>query len=63
MFIQCDVTRYNEQAAGFSSVLRKWGRVDAYCANAGIIDRGSLYVLKYRGVEEQVMISTADADV
>jgi hypothetical protein len=47
-FLQCDISRYDEQAHAFSAVFQKWGRLDALCANAGIIDRSSIYILKWR---------------
>ncbi|OAL19026.1 hypothetical protein AYO22_10355 [Fonsecaea multimorphosa] len=52
MFCQCDISHYNEQASAFSAVFRKCGRIDALCANAGIIDRSSIYILKWRGKTE-----------
>ncbi|OAP60017.1 hypothetical protein AYL99_05019 [Fonsecaea erecta] len=52
MFCQGDISRYQEQASAFSTVFQKWGRLDALCANAGIIDRSSIYILKWRGKTE-----------
>ncbi|KIW91782.1 uncharacterized protein Z519_07752 [Cladophialophora bantiana CBS 173.52] len=39
MFCQCDISHCHEQASAFSAAFRKWGRIDALCADAGIIDR------------------------
>lgn len=36
----------------FQAVWGKWNRIDALCANAGVVDRGSLYILDERGSGE-----------
>lgn len=36
----------------FSSVWSTWGRLDALCANAGIVDRSSVFILNWRGKDE-----------
>ncbi|RMD42858.1 hypothetical protein DV735_g2272, partial [Chaetothyriales sp. CBS 134920] len=51
-FFHCDVASYDSQASAFSSVFKKWGRIDALCANAGINDRSSIYILSHRGKTE-----------
>ncbi|RMZ83546.1 hypothetical protein DV738_g1144, partial [Chaetothyriales sp. CBS 135597] len=51
-FFHCDVASYDSQASAFSSVFKKWGRIDALCANAGIIDRSSIYIYAHRGKNE-----------
>ena len=51
-FFDCDVADYDSQAAAFSKVWEKYGRIDALCANAGIIDRSSIYILGHRGKTE-----------
>ncbi|KAK3061569.1 hypothetical protein LTS18_005908 [Coniosporium uncinatum] len=38
-FFQCNVADYDSQARMFQGVWSKWGRLDALCANAGIVDR------------------------
>ncbi|KAF1845600.1 NAD(P)-binding protein [Cucurbitaria berberidis CBS 394.84] len=43
IFIQCDVESYQSQADLFRSVWGKWGRLDVLIANAGSVDRGSMY--------------------
>jgi NADP-dependent 3-hydroxy acid dehydrogenase YdfG len=52
VFLQCDITSYSEQATALSNTVKKWGRIDVFCANAGIIDRSSIYMLKHRGESE-----------
>lgn len=48
-FFRCNVCDYDEQAEAFTQVWTKWGRLDAFLANAGHSDRGSLYILDHRG--------------
>jgi NAD(P)-dependent dehydrogenase (short-subunit alcohol dehydrogenase family) len=43
LFVQCDVTDYESQANLFRTVWQKWGRLDVLIANAGCVDRGSVY--------------------
>jgi NADP-dependent 3-hydroxy acid dehydrogenase YdfG len=38
-FIKTNVADYDSQAKTFQAVWDKWGRIDALCANAGIVDR------------------------
>jgi NAD(P)-dependent dehydrogenase (short-subunit alcohol dehydrogenase family) len=47
-FFQADVASYTSQAEMFTAVWKYWGRIDALCANAGIADRSSLYILSHR---------------
>lgn len=51
-FFHANVASYSSQAAMFTAVWEKWGRIDALCANAGIADKSSLYVLDWRGKDE-----------
>lgn len=48
MYAPCDVALYTSQAALFQSAWAKWGRLDAFVANAGIVDQGSRYNLARR---------------
>lgn len=47
-FFKVDVADYDSQARGFEAVFSKWGRIDAVLANAGIVDRSSIYILTHR---------------
>ncbi|EME47823.1 hypothetical protein DOTSEDRAFT_60215 [Dothistroma septosporum NZE10] len=47
-FFQADVASYDSQAAMFKSVWQAWNRIDLLCANAGIVDRGSVYIFSHR---------------
>jgi NAD(P)-dependent dehydrogenase (short-subunit alcohol dehydrogenase family) len=38
-FYKCDIADYDSQAEMFQQVWDKHGRIDALCANAGIVDR------------------------
>ncbi|TLD24081.1 hypothetical protein PspLS_06547 [Pyricularia sp. CBS 133598] len=50
MFAQCDVASYEQQAAAFSAVWSRWGRLDVFVANAGGLDRDSKYNFDRREV-------------
>ena len=50
-FFQCNVADYDDQARMFTSVWETWGQIDALCANAGIVDQSSLYILDRRHSE------------
>ncbi|EOA85123.1 uncharacterized protein SETTUDRAFT_172074 [Exserohilum turcica Et28A] len=43
IFVQCDVSSYSSQANLFQTVWKRWGRLDLLIANAGCVDRGSVY--------------------
>ncbi|KAH9433443.1 hypothetical protein MCOR02_005491 [Pyricularia oryzae] len=45
LFVKCDVTSYEQQAAAFLAVWQRWGRLDAFVANAGVTDSESRYNL------------------
>lgn len=47
-FFSCNVASYDSQASMFAKVWEKYGRIDALCANAGIVDRSSIYILDQR---------------
>lgn len=38
-FHHCNVADYDSQAKAFQEVWNKYGRLDALCANAGIVDK------------------------
>lgn len=42
-FHYCDVADYDSQAKAFQEVWNKYGRLDALCANAGIVDKRCLH--------------------
>ncbi|KAK6200759.1 hypothetical protein LQW54_009563 [Pestalotiopsis sp. IQ-011] len=48
IFIQCAVESYSSQANVFRTVWNKWGRLDVLIANAGIVDKGSVYNFGHR---------------
>ncbi|KAH8738224.1 15-hydroxyprostaglandin dehydrogenase [Ilyonectria robusta] len=47
-FHTCDVSDYDSQAKCFQEVWDIYGRLDALCANAGIVDKSSIYILDHR---------------
>ena len=53
-FFTADVASYDDQAKLFSEVFKLWGHIDAYCANAGIVDTSSIYIYdwKNKGVDD-----------
>jgi NAD(P)-dependent dehydrogenase (short-subunit alcohol dehydrogenase family) len=53
-FWETNVADYDSQARMFQDVFEKWGRVDALLANAGIVDKSSIYILNHRGNETYV---------
>lgn len=55
IFIQCDIADYDQQAKAYTEVWKKYGRIDALLANAGIVDRSSIYILDWRGKDEYVL--------
>ncbi|KAH9823608.1 15-hydroxyprostaglandin dehydrogenase [Teratosphaeria destructans] len=48
-FFQCHLDSYASQAEMYKAVWSIWGRLDLVCANAGIVDKGSLYQFAWRG--------------
>lgn len=50
--VPCDVSDYDSQAEAFKTTFDHWGRIDALCANAGIVDESSIYILGSRGKTE-----------
>ncbi|KAK5685093.1 hypothetical protein LTS10_003168 [Elasticomyces elasticus] len=51
-FYKTNVADYASQAATFSAVFASHGRIDALCANAGICDKGSIFILIHRNKDE-----------
>lgn len=51
-FFRADVASYASQAEAFQKIWDKWHRIDALLANAGIVDKFSLYMLDQRGQNE-----------
>lgn len=49
IFVKCDVSSYESQAAMFQAIWKKWHRLDVLIANAGSVDRDSKYILSHRG--------------
>jgi NAD(P)-dependent dehydrogenase (short-subunit alcohol dehydrogenase family) len=50
-FWEADVAIYESQARAFACVFRTWGRIDALLANAGIVDKSSIYILDHRDID------------
>ncbi|KAM7220168.1 NAD(P)-binding protein [Rhypophila decipiens] len=48
IFLPTDVASYASQCAAFSAIFSRFGRIDALCANAGVVDRCSLYLQSHR---------------
>ncbi|KAL4771226.1 hypothetical protein BDW60DRAFT_208191 [Aspergillus nidulans var. acristatus] len=47
-FFPADVSKYDEYANVFRQVRKLWGRIDALCANAGIVDTSSVYIYDWK---------------
>lgn len=52
LVVKANVGDYDDQAKAFAAVFEKWGRIDALLANAGIVDRSSVYILNHRNSKE-----------
>ena len=50
-FYPTNVASYDSQASTFRQVFHDFGRLDALCANAGIVDKGSRYLFRTRGAQ------------
>ncbi|KAH7406051.1 15-hydroxyprostaglandin dehydrogenase [Phaeosphaeria sp. MPI-PUGE-AT-0046c] len=48
----CNVADYDSQAEAFQQVWNKYGRLDALCANAGIVDKSSIYIFEHRNSDK-----------
>jgi NAD(P)-dependent dehydrogenase (short-subunit alcohol dehydrogenase family) len=48
LFFQANLEDYQSQVAMYKGVYKAWGRIDALCANAGIVDKSSVYILNWR---------------
>ena len=62
-FFETDVASYESQAKTFEAVFKKWGRIDALLANAGIVDRSSIYILNYRNSDRYVSLPAQGTDL
>lgn len=49
---KCNVADYDSQAEAFQQVWNKYGRLDALCANAGIVDKSSIFIFEHRGSDK-----------
>ncbi|PKS04867.1 hypothetical protein jhhlp_008231 [Lomentospora prolificans] len=49
MFAECDVSSYASQSKMFLAVWNKWARIDVVIANAGFVDRATIYNFAGRG--------------
>lgn len=69
IFVQCDVSSYESQANLLKTAWDKWHRLDAFIANAGVVDQGSVYNLAHRDnssiddVPPEPNLSCTDIDV
>jgi NAD(P)-dependent dehydrogenase (short-subunit alcohol dehydrogenase family) len=60
IFVECDVRSYTSQKTLFQHVWNKWNRLDVVIANAGCVDRGSIYNFKRRNVAVEDLPSEPD---
>ncbi|KAF3017798.1 hypothetical protein E8E14_009702 [Neopestalotiopsis sp. 37M] len=51
IFVQSAVESYASQTNLFRTVWKKWGRIDVLIANAGIVDKGSVYNFGHRSAD------------
>jgi NAD(P)-dependent dehydrogenase (short-subunit alcohol dehydrogenase family) len=57
-YFKCNIADYDDQARMYKGVWETWGRLDALCANAGIVDQSSIYILDHRGSDEYLFPSS-----
>ncbi|KAJ4374074.1 hypothetical protein N0V83_002813 [Neocucurbitaria cava] len=50
-FHKCNVADY-DRSEMFQQVWDKYGRIDALCANAGIVDKSSIFIFEYRNSDK-----------
>ncbi|KAJ6117926.1 hypothetical protein N7523_005729 [Penicillium sp. IBT 18751x] len=53
-FFRADVSNYKEYAKVFDDVHKAWGRIDALCHNAGIVDTSSIYNYNWKKEDKGV---------
>ena len=51
-YYNCNVADYDSQAKAYEQVFKDFGRLDALCANAGIVDKGSPYIFEWRNSDK-----------
>ncbi|OAL56662.1 hypothetical protein IQ07DRAFT_581978 [Pyrenochaeta sp. DS3sAY3a] len=49
---KCNVADYDSQAEMFQQVWDRYGRIDALCANAGIVDKSSIFIFEHRNSDK-----------
>lgn len=52
--LMCNAADYDSQAEMFQKVWEKWGRINALCANVGIVDRNSIYIFGHCDSDKEV---------
>lgn len=62
-FFPADVSNYDQYANVFSEVRNLWGRVDALCANSGIVDTSSIYVYDWKNKNVDEVPPAPELDV
>ncbi|KAL8330149.1 hypothetical protein RB593_001243 [Gaeumannomyces tritici] len=68
MFVPCEVSSYDQQVAAFKAVRARWGQLDVFVANAGMVDSDSKYNFTRRNapvddIPPEPHTSTADVDL
>ena len=53
-FFRADVSNYEEYTKVFEKVHKTWGRIDALCHNAGIVDTSSIYIYDWKKESKRV---------
>ncbi|KAJ5698366.1 hypothetical protein N7462_000371 [Penicillium macrosclerotiorum] len=53
-FYAADISNYDQYASVFREVRKLWGRIDALCANAGIVDTDSIYIYDWKKQDKTV---------
>ncbi|KAL8362762.1 hypothetical protein RB601_008236 [Gaeumannomyces tritici] len=68
MFVPCEVSSYDQQVAAFKAVWARWGQLDVFVANAGMVDSDSKYNFTRRNapvddIPPEPHTSTVDVDL
>ncbi|CAK7236809.1 hypothetical protein SCUCBS95973_009735 [Sporothrix curviconia] len=53
-YYEGNVADYDSQARCFQAAYDRYGRLDLVCLNAGMIDRGSLYILRHKNDKDTI---------
>jgi NAD(P)-dependent dehydrogenase (short-subunit alcohol dehydrogenase family) len=62
-FFPADVSNYDQYAGVFREIHKLWGRIDALCANSGIVDTSSIYIYDWKNKSVDEIPPAPELDV